>query len=159
METKTLINGNPDWKNVQVLADYFWMINETVGKTCNLKMEIPKIPADGHLCGTSACHAGWFGYFYEHQPSSSNHSEDFSKNYFGNYTHKIAQLLGFERSYELKTWARFNSQIWGNGFGSEMFGSDFAFLENSFQEKVTLETIANHWQGVSDRLRVIQEGV
>lgn len=106
-----------------------------------------------HLCGTPACHAGWFGAFYPKRlPAGYGNYKG-----FGAYADQMGKMLGLGDSNALEEWASENPLIWGNQWGDEMFGSSEAFGE--FNGEVTLQEIADHWYGVATRLAAIEKAI
>lgn len=147
MGTHKLINGNPHWRNVQTLAIYFQLIDEATAGSAKVNMDRPGCNLEENLCGTPACHAGWFGTFYDN-----------SSPYYSAYADKMSNLLGFNNMYRLEEWAARKPSLWGNENGEGMFCENEAFglLEGDI---VTLKHIYKHWYKVAARLYKLQGGI
>jgi hypothetical protein len=142
---RPLIDGNPHWKSVQDLATYFQLIDLATNGEGKVAMATAGCNLEDNLCGTPACHAGWYGVF---QDGESNH--------YSHYKETMATELGFAYSDELEDWAMENPELWGNKDGRYLFCCRSAF--GVYGEPITLSIIANHWWKVAKRLWRIQGG-
>jgi hypothetical protein len=143
-------NGHPKWKNVLKLANYFRLIEVNTDNKASVSMGTGCVfEIEDHLCGTPACHAGWFGIFYD------DHAHDFD-----NYARIMARMLGFNyTAQELEDWASENADLWGNNDGYSIFSDAAAFGSHGFDTgrgKLTMHVIADHWYGVAERLYNLQ---
>jgi len=94
-----------------------------------------------NLCGTVACHAGWFHFSHKDVYTYTDYTES---------AQEMAEYLGFEKRRLIRDYMKSNSSLWGNEKGEFMFSSSKAFgLPKS--TPVSLETIGTHWLGVADR--------
>ena len=112
-----------------------------------------------NLCGTYACHAGWFELYdrsgnVNDMSFQANSMEEDDRLIFDFLAgaEKMADFLGMESVDELENWARENPDKWGNGLGNTMFSEDSAFTGN-YSDTVTLEQIGQHWIEVGKRLK------
>lgn len=103
-----------------------------------------------NLCGTVACHAGWFGV------ASTNLNDFCPSRFWVSGAWRLAFHLGFESLMALRRWADENPDIWGNSFGTYMFHQMRAF-NRSTDARSDLERIAHHWIGVAERLAKLEE--
>jgi len=97
-----------------------------------------------HLCNTPACHGGWAAIMYK--------VDNIGSDFFELGAEILAEKLGFDMADGYEVWAFQNPLLWGNSNGNEMFCSMFAFGKE-FIDKLTLPDIANHYKGVSERIR------
>ena len=122
----------------------------------------------GAPCGTIACHGGHYliERIIEKEPDSYPHIDE--KNFamcdFGDGTEVMAKDLGFNRPSDLVDWASDNEDLWGNPRGGGMFGTMAAFFCNhqvnftKKHESYDLNFIAEHWEGVADRIEKLEKG-
>ena len=111
-----------------------------------------------NLCGTAACHAGWFE-LYDRSgnvadmgfQANSMDTDDVDYFEFERGAEKISDFLGIEDPDQLEKWARENPDKWGNHNGDCIFSEDCAFGVG--EETVTLEQIGQHWIEVGKRLK------
>ncbi len=144
-------DGNPKWEDVVKLADIFQMINETTEGEGKVDMMSCSVDLERSMCGTPACHAGWWGVF----------SDEDLKGSFSEAAEKLAESVGFKFDPDtgicadttMERWACENQKIWGNSHGKNMFCDNDAF-GNPFG--ITIQDIATHWYGVAERLYNIQ---
>ena len=111
-----------------------------------------------NLCGTYACHAGWFELYHRSGnvedmafQANSMDVDDAMAFDFIDGAEKMAEFLGMEGVDELDTWACDNPEIWGNHNGACIFSEDCAFGKEG--DYVTLEEIGQHWIEVGKRLK------
>lgn len=139
---------HPHWQKVEELADQFYLMyldQKSHGHKGEVNM-IETYCGDINLCGTPACHAGWYAaygkkgllYFTEGILDMTN-----------NLGFKDAKLNSIER------WACINYEIWGNKHGFNVFGENRAFGKSD-HETLTLLDISKHWRKVAKRLWKIQ---
>jgi len=131
---------HPTKKQVQKVIDNFRKVLPQAQRLqrkegCSVNMSEINIDA---ACGTPMCHGGWYAV------STCKNAINFS----GGKT-LMAEHLGFDASYELKSWAMNNPEIWGNYYGEEMFNFNRAFNHHG---KLTLPKIIRHWINVQKRL-------
>ena len=136
---------------------------------------------DTPVCGTIACHAGWYAYHANRQHIRWKIRWKQSSNATRRYTavapqatdgteeiHDLpvtfvcggqcmAQDLGFPGSHAVLDMLRYyasNPEIWGNPFGYEMFDSTWAFsdLEDPPPD-LDLSHLAKHWRMVAERTK------
>ena len=129
-------------------------------------------------CGTIGCHAGEYllGRVWGNDNYCSNgYHMTIKGGRMASYTdgmYLMAEDLGFHHIEELIQWAGKNPDIWGNQFGSFMFGcSALAFVPREQAEgmdihsdadanalvTVTNEYLADWWQAVADRLYELEQ--
>lgn len=142
-----LVQGNPSWEAVQELALRFELLSEMApGVKVDMgESQVQIIEQDPNLCGTTACHAGWYALLV--------HNNDFKTNYKEGKKF-IAKHLGFDGEDSLIIWAKKNPEIWGNDDGADMFYGEEAFGLQDVNP--TLKLISEHWMAVSKRLFDIQ---
>ncbi|HVW99020.1 MAG TPA: hypothetical protein VHA52_01050 [Candidatus Babeliaceae bacterium] len=126
-------------KRIRILADTFLFLHEAQPEA-----EVDMVHVDFNVCGTVACHAGWFAI-----AQGKDRTRDYD---FLSAADEMAQLLGFDSGYDLCKWASDNQEIWGNKHGALMFNHHLAFVDSP--EKLNLKAIGEHWHGVADRLEV-----
>ena len=133
-------------------------------------------------CGTVACHAGWYAMAkmkdlenvkFLHDSSMNNRFLLYKEDElitFDDGIHLMARDMGFEEGWELREWAEYNPEIWGNDYGYAMFSCDgekaFGYSEFSTagvikgidenEDILDLEKIVSHWRNVADRLEKIE---
>lgn len=151
---------DPKWQDVQLVADRFFLMSQILGEdNCKVNIGNPKVLPEANLCGTPACHAGWYAAFNPNMVMDRK----------GSYCEGVRALnndLGFKSNTEssghsLREWAWHNPELWGNVYGYCMFSSNSAFgriSENLTDDILTLVDIAKHWQGVANRLCEKQRG-
>lgn len=102
--------------------------------------------AEWHVCGTVACHAGYFADLR----GVSIITDMFSDSYYDFIAsaNDMAQFLGFYDKGRLKDWANDYPHLWGNVWGFDMFCTWNAF---GFDNARTLKTIGKHWLAVAER--------
>ena len=107
------------------------------------------------LCGTVACHAGWYLLArrgkdviinLDHIPAS-----EFPVETYINGAILLAQDLGFHDQIDLEDWAGDNPKLWGNTEGQVMFYNEEAFGKRN-QYGLSVKDIAEHWHTVADRI-------
>ena len=151
-----LVNGNPDWRSVMTLASFFQLIDEATDGAAEVHMMNGHCKLENSLCGAPACHAGWFGMYFDNHNDSIPYMSSSAKN-FDHYAKEMAAILGFLGDLGLIAWAGYNPHLWGNAHGSAMFCSRIAF-GIPVGGNITLKHIYEHWYGVADRLRKLQAG-
>jgi len=108
-----------------------------------------------HLCGTVACHAGWFGIANNKSATESDSFED--------EANEMAKFLGFKDSgtftrrapfKQLEQWAAYNAELWGNDYGEDMFTIYAAFSPptNYLLTRATIKDVGLYWIAVGDRI-------
>ncbi len=109
----------------------------------------PRKKDKASVCGTPACHAGWYGFTLGLKCNETD---------FNDSAEKMAEFLGFTRRPKemLEYWATKYKRIWGNIFGGSMFYEAKAF-ERASEEEITLKDIGNHWKAVAQRLRKLEQ--
>ena len=130
-------------------------LNETIRL---LKLQQEKYPGVDmgdldlrHECKTPGCFAGHLQIAHRF-PMDKKYGYSFIET-----ADHWARLLGFSsktstRPHEkLELWADRNPKIWGNEHGYAMFGGSKAY--GSTKEKITLNRIIKHLEGVSKRLK------
>jgi len=126
-------------ENAKTLGMLFLFLHES-DPEAKVKMTEPVF----HVCGTTACHAGWF--------AVANNKSCRESYGFGYAADEMAQFLGFVRHCVLQDWAEENPNIWGNLYGRYIFSSCKAF---GVIREPTLEEIGTHWLQVADRAEEI----
>lgn len=132
-------------ENARILGMTFLGLWEDRPPNCRVDM----VTTSFSVCGTVACHAGWFAVarglsrknlrFFNDEPYEFADSAD-----------EMAQFLGFVGRYSLREWAARCPQLWGNTHGEAMF-----YVYSAFgvpESKLTLKTIGIHWLEVADRV-------
>lgn len=99
-----------------------------------------------NVCGTMACHAGWFAV----ARGMSRLSYGVGAYDYNSSANDMAKFLGFKGAEDLESWAVENTDMWGNHSGSYMFCDGAAF--GSSTDRITLDRIGKHWLEVADRL-------
>ena len=133
MTKKTFAN------RARILGTTFLFLHEEAPKENRVDMVNPNV----NICGTTACHAGWFasGYFKERP--------DIYFDYWDSGT-IMAKYLGFGGSWGLEMWAERNPKVWGNTQGGGILSNPYAFGKS--RHNITLEDIGLHWLQVADRI-------
>jgi len=111
------------------------------------------------LCGTAACHAGWF-------QVSKGRSWGFLNNIgYEEGSRDIARFLGFYGKHpegKLESWAEDNPDLWGNKDGDGMFCSSDAFYSTpptlTKPHNMSIKHIGLHWLKVADRIEALAKG-
>jgi len=101
-------------------------------------------------CGTSACHAGWFGVACVNDSDPATCLRYGQGHFFG-MANQMADYLGLRSRHILEAWARTNPKLWGNNNADGMFNSPAAF--GLYDRNVTLEDIGLHWLQVAARVK------
>lgn len=94
-----------------------------------------------HVCGTVACHGGWWAI----DQGTEGDYEDGAES--------IARFLGFLSYFDLEDWAHEHPDLWGNENGWSMFCDESAF--DCTDENITLWKIGVHWLKVAERVEEI----
>ena len=122
----------------------------------------------GNPCGTVACFGGWYAYASECEagdPKTEVNHQRFP------YNKMLSVRLAFEQnayragrflfardismSYaDVRLWAYFNPDLWGNKNGGDMFGHRLAYIKED--RRLRLEDITAHWRGVADRIEAFE---
>ena len=122
-----------------------------------------------HPCGTIHCHAGWY-YLAKHWDKdndrlvSRRHDTGKLKLEVISYRHgaeRMAKDLGFNCQTALENWARENPRVWGNEHGGLLFTICDAFDKDAKADDdkpLTLADIVEHWRGVGERLKKLENG-
>jgi hypothetical protein len=149
---------HPNWEKVLELANFFQMIelrtngNAPVNMMATKPLNFTEHTTEEAMCGSPACHAGWFGVFFNDEHSTfSSYSEKMTE--LVGLPHPNAYLCGF--SSGLGVWANNNPKLWGNKNGDEMFSTVMAFGKKD-GDVITMQDIATHWYGVAERLYDLQ---
>lgn len=144
--------NQPIVKKVFELAMIFQTAAEAVGRRATVEMECYHVSqaVEENLCGTTACHAGWFGILRDGDGKRSTNYSD--------YALEMAQFLGFCDDFELEEWARIHPELWGNNHGDNMFSCERAFGVKE-GGTVTLKRISDHWFKVGKRLELRKDFV
>ena len=114
-------------------------------KQGHLDMDSAELAPDKeHICGTPMC----FGGFYAVANSIFGDRLDHD---YRNGSELIAQHLGFGRHYpynvwNLRKWAHYNADLWGNDLGWHMFS-----INDAFGNVKTLRGVRNHLAKVHNR--------
>lgn len=154
MSELSLIDGNPRWQRVQELAMLFQLIDFDNPKA-SVNMGSVNCSLEENRCGSPACHAGWFGVYFDNFNDDKVNGGDRYKS-FSEYAGEMANFLGLECKFYLESWAVDNPEIWGNSDGTNMFYENKAFGISNYHN-ITLRDISNHWFKVAKRLYRIQE--
>lgn len=141
---------NPNSKQVHILADLFQLLSYDIDAKADMQ------ETEFNVCGTTACHAGWFAV-------ANGKNRTFSNSMHGSYgftdaSNEMAQFLGFARHFELEAWATDNPNLWGNAHGNGMFCDIQAFgvQKKRNSDIVSLLTISKHWRQVAERLETLE---
>jgi hypothetical protein len=144
-----------DWRKTLQLADTFYLLSVALPESAVDMGDIKLVSDTSNLCGTTACHAGWFEFIFNSNVSGYGYSKG---------AKQMAKFLNFTCEEALENYLENNHRIWGNRFGEDVFSSKKAFLTKKqmkdiqkgklkyYDIEITLETIANHWYGVTERL-------
>ena len=110
------------------------------------------------VCGTVACHAGWWAIAQAHGDCIPNECCDIVGRYgYEDAASDMAMYLGFEHHHELDIWAYNYASLWGKELeaGESLFANAKAFNETS--KTITLEKIGLWWLQVADRCDAARE--
>ena len=103
-----------------------------------------------HECGTVHCVAGW--YLLAKRWNGKDRFLKGQNNYnFEDGARLMAWDAGFNTIKKMLNWADDNPKIWGNVYGENMFTGQSAYDCHPLYE-IDLCKIANHFDGVADRL-------
>jgi len=149
---------HPDPNKCRELGMLFLGLVESEPPKCRVNMSKGVYKS----CGTSACHAGWFGVTQiKGAPKESRYRDgglqtvDESFGYAGAAS-KMARFLGKSDKLSLKNWAKNNPDLWGNDNGEQMFSDSVSrgnpFLPGQPLRDIKLKDIAMHWFAVGDRI-------
>ena len=127
---------------MRILGMTFLNLAEGTPPECKVNM----METEVDLCGTVACHAGWFGIAKHSKKKSLNNLYDFQDS-----ANEMANYLGFAKAIDLQTWAGENPVLWGNTKGFAMFNARRAFSVDEKWTPLDLEKIGLWWLGVADR--------
>lgn len=139
--------GKINVENVGVLATTFLLLAEVK------KGAVDMSESDFNVCGTIACHAGWFAI-----SRGKNKEDNEYKPYYGfkDSANDMAKFLGFEHKGDLELYFKENPELWGNLYGYTMFYSASAFSKDYsralYTREPTLREIGNHWAQVYNNL-------
>ncbi|CAC9658227.1 hypothetical protein [uncultured Gammaproteobacteria bacterium] len=111
------------------------------------------------MCDTPGCHAGLIsivakdlpelqefqGIYY--QELQDVYNDDCRVYEYITWHYALAEFLGFEDEQDLKYWAQYNPELWGNKYGYDMFVCQRAFTDDK-DKKLTHRDIINHWKQV-----------
>lgn len=110
----------------------------------NPKRKVDMVDPKWELCGTVACHAGWFAV-------ARNKRRRINKYHCIDSSDDMAKFLGFKDRDHFRFYFYNNRKVWGNRFGNTMFFNWKAFDPDNNKPK-TLETIGKHWLEVASRM-------
>lgn len=136
----------PKSEDIRKVIDLFKSVLPMATDPCHLDMMEGSVKSDHHKCGTVHCVAGWFAI------AIGLHK----RKRIVNYEHgaqKMAIMLGFTCTWDLKKWAALNKILWGNDDGINMF-----VQKDAYQNRITrpngannLQEVINHWEEVYER--------
>ena len=155
-------------EGVKKIADTFAMLAKQYpgGETVHMDSTTIRRTAE---CGTCACHVGWFAYaqMEDSVPGTwvdcGNSGERYAHHNgafvsFDEGANCMATIAGFvdtgtmTLAEVLEQWAANNPDIWGNEHGGSMFHHVCAFVPDYIGYDISLQTVADHWRGVYERL-------
>lgn len=109
---------------------------------------------EANLCGSPACHAGWFAVARNQEQDKI--TKNGVKHYnFHHSAKEMAVFLGFDSEQDLENWAFENPTLWGNTYGGGMFSDRSAFLPGEGRQP-TLKEIGKHWLKVASRCESVK---
>lgn len=138
------------------IADTFQFL--ATARMGHVDIEEFRVPAVEHICGSSACHGGWFQ--VAAAPVRNPQARGFGAleyqaiTSYSDGAELMARELGMGNMRILEEWAHHNPNIWGNKNGGDMFTGDRAFTKGP---PPTLGKIARHWYGVGARLEQLEK--
>ena len=104
-------------------------------------------------------------------PPSEENAEDFVEHFFVRMStnwatgaRMMAVNLDFRDANELVEWAVKHPQVWGNHDGMSLFSSEGAYeapwgdANRAGYHALTVRDVANHWDGVAQRLGTLEAG-
>ena len=121
----------------------------------------------GPECGTVACFAGHYAMakamesdedlewqnIITHDERKTLYHERLIPRYFSYFEDGMTHLkrdLDIQNCHALCVWAGENPDIWGNGYGIDMFASGIAYGVLACDD-ISMDVIIRHWRGVADR--------
>ena len=159
--------NHPESEKVRVVANVFHTahargrraVNMMAGEVANLNTfrALTTKEAKKAKCGTIACHAGH--YMLEKVVSGEVNIELMETSYEDGARY-MAISLGFLNDGHLREWANLFPLVWGNEKGATMFIYASAFgppFANTYRDDLSILDIAKHWDGVADRLSLIEK--
>lgn len=114
----------------------------------SLRMMETRVFSPYYQCGTVHCFGGWFAVaLLQEKQLDGNVS-------YNKGADKMAEMLGFKNSVELKGWAESKKKLWGNEHGHSMFCYEDAFRHPTRRPHgaQTVADIINHLEEVQSRL-------
>ena len=124
----------------QAVINNFKKVLPMAKEDSQLDMLEPDVNNNHHSCGTVHCVGGWYAVACGLDNKDST---------FITYRHganEMARHLGFSHMDDLETWAGFNSNIWGNECGHNMFCN-----KSAYNYAYNLAEVLVHLEGVRDR--------
>ena len=144
-------DGHPCREAALYLANFFGAI----AKNTDNVLDFTETGVVKEPCGTVACHGG-FGLWLPvtRRPSMYLYPDCFVG------ADKITYVMGFTNRKAYERWAYKNPERWGCAFGASMFGGggEVAFGRKKLSYDCTLQTIADWYASVADRLEPSDNG-
>lgn len=149
--------GHPTVKQVEKVIKKLKSIESEANKEGAFDIYEAMVSAGLNKCGTVFCVGGW--YVMANLNNKVIQSEiKIGICGFSTGARLMAMDLGFSDDDDLTDWAGDNNDIWGNDNGGSMF-SDVRAYTNLKEDTVNPMTIIiAHWEGVRDRLKLIEKG-
>lgn len=129
--------------NFKKLPSYT-MLDRVIRKRGVLNMDRSSVNQGGYKCGTTHCHGGWYAVAACNLTRSLTYVEG---------AEQMANDLGFNSTWGLKTWASTHPELWGNYAGNAMFSDQSAFTSKKRPNGAkNLKDIIQHWTEVYERV-------
>lgn len=129
---------NPTKQQWQKVINNFERVLPMAKSENQLDMEEPRVNKENYKCGTIHCVGGWYAV-----ATLNMHEHVYG---FSDGAKKMAEDLGFNCIYELENWAAYNTNIWGNDNGSNMF-----YDSDAYNDAENLAEVVEFLKGVRDR--------
>lgn len=147
--------GNPDPAAIDDMVAAFRKYSTEHPNAQEVDMTKPDIVGgykEPDYCGTPGCHGGLYAVIHLDADELDGHYVDFDNGANLMYKH----LMGFdseEGGNALSYWAANNPVLWGNECGGLMFQHNHAFAMIDPYDNLPIALIADHWEGVAQRIR------
>ena len=146
---------HPKSEDIYKVAERFRSVEHMPGT-----VDMKKTTAFEEPCGTVACMAGWYYLTLKEEDLKEMPSiivEAGAHDAYSIGAKSLAYSLGFSNKNLLRDWAIENPDLWGNEFGASMFSHELAYGKESSYEILTVKEIADHFFGVANRLKTMED--
>lgn len=155
----------PSSAQIRTVIDNFKKVLPLAPSILQLNMKETRVNEDGHACGTTHRHGGWYAV------ATVDNVKKIPAHYLMG-TEQMAKDLGFSGlptdymnpfkffnvTHQLLRWAGNSPILWGNENGSDMFSSASAFTSGRrLHGAKTLADIVDHWEEVYQRVALYEE--